>query len=105
MKLINKKTTEVLHFSDDWEVVGEKMNKAKIKGKEFIDLFKHWAKVNRDPLDKTDKIFIYRKDADMLFYNTSTPRCGYGIGFISLEVLEDLEDGKLYSYYDLVGEE
>lgn len=75
-----------------------------IKGKEYIDLFKHWAKVNEDSLDKTDKKFIYREDDDMLFYNASTPRCAYGIGFISTEALEDLEDGKLYSYYDLVGD-
>lgn len=105
IRIRNKKTTEVLHFSDDWEVVGEKRNKAKIKGEKYIGLFKHWANVNKDTLDKTDKIFIYRKDDDMLFYNASTPRCSYGIGFISLEALEDLEDGELYSYCDLVGEE
>lgn len=47
MKIKNNKTNEELTFSDDWNIVAlNEKKKPLIKGEAFIDLFKHWAKVN-----------------------------------------------------------
>lgn len=105
IKLKNNKTDEELTFSNDWEVVKEK-KKAKMRGEAFIELFKHWAKTNYtyyNESDKSEPKFRYDKKQDMLFYADGDPN--YGIGFSKYSVLKELEDGKRYSYYDLVGEE
>ena len=109
MKIKNSKTNEELTFSDDWKIValGEK-KKAKIKGQEFIDLFKQWARVNTDfsfcEYEKNKKKYVYRRNKDMLFFDTVDERRSFGIGFYTFTALEDLKDGEVYSYNDLVGE-
>lgn len=104
VKLKNNKTDEELAFSDDWEVVEEK--NTKIRGRDFRALFRHWAKTNQIVCVKEDesrKLFRYDGDDDMLFYIGGSP--SYGIGFCTKTALQGLEDGNLYSYCDLVGEE
>ena len=107
IKIRNRKTAEVLHFSDDWEIVGEKY-KAKIRGKDYIGLFKHWAKVNHNVETETDKHrkqFLYNKEKDELAYRYVDGSTPYKISFCSTSALNCLEDGKIYSYYELVGKE
>ena len=79
-----------------------------IKGEVFIGLFKHWAKVNRlieTETDKHKRQFVYIKDKDMLFIDDCNEANRYGIGFYRTTPLMDLESGKTYSYYELVGKE
>lgn len=104
IKIKNNKTDEELTFSDDWEVAKEK-KEAKIHGDAFIELFKHWVRVNLTfgGVNKAKPAFRYDKDKDMLSYVDGCPE--YGIGFFKYSALKGLEDGKLYSYNDLVGEE
>ena len=122
MKLRNKNTGEIgvinlKVYGDDTEYVYDKLEtlyndwedyKPKeplIVGKDFIELFKHWAEINEDIRSESDKDipkFVYEKATDMLYY-PGTPK--YGIGSSRDTTLSKLEDGKVYSYYDLVGEE
>lgn len=104
IKIKNNKTDEELTFSDDWEVVKEK-KEAKINGEAFVKLFKHWVEVNQSAFAPRERKPVYRydKDKDMLFYTEADSE--YGIGFYKYSALKGLEDGKLYSYNDLVGEE
>jgi len=130
MKLRNKKTSEIgvinlKVYGDDSEYVYDKIEtlykewediapkEPLIIGKRFIDLFIHWATANSlvfTEHDKNAKQFVYRKNEDMIFYygndiDDNHDDDSYGIGFCEYSTLRKLEDSKVYSYYELVGEE
>ena len=132
MKLRDKKTGEVYNVTGLIECNGETFllskqtlaelnerfedygKKPLIQGEKYIKLFKKWCEVcdvfiirSKDEkcfkyIRETDRIVKYEKD---VFENVIDNRRSYGISFNEFSALRKLEDGKMYSYYDLVGKE